>query len=366
MTIRYLFVLTTLGLFALPGCDSADNSNRDDLIGIDSIGGLCSRDTLQKWSKWAMRTDDGLWENAAGHDVRLRLICTYGGEDMMDLPFYKADAIHLAGDTLFVSDQAQEALICMDLDGSVLWRYGEEGEGPSHFAYIGFLDTGSDWIAVCDTYGECVEILNRSGELQTIIPVSNPLDVIALSDSTIAILSKAEQGGDVHIYMLPDSLMFSFGRPSWTHYGTRSNIDLSGLLLGDSIVVMSRFCNQAFFFDMSTRTVSEDFARNYPTEYQTTHDGMAWTVTGQPFLGPESTLCVSLPAFNSMGEFRVSHTPFEEYAPVTIVDRYNLQGNYLDSFCIPIPGGGDCFYSQEYGLFVRQYATGTIYRFEVI
>ncbi len=144
----------------------------------------------------------------------------------------------------------------------------------------------------------------------------------------------------------------------------RSNFDLSGLLLGDSLVVTSKFCNQIFFFDLPNKVVSDDFARIYPTSYQTTHDGVAWPVLGRPFLGPDSTLCVNLPAFNSNAEFRFHSTPFEEYSPVTVIDRYDFQGNYLDSFCIPIRGGGQCIYSSEYGLFVQQYQTSMIYRFK--
>ncbi|MCK5036238.1 MAG: hypothetical protein KAS73_10125 [Candidatus Sabulitectum sp.] len=352
-------------MFAFFGCGSDSAVEPIDSAVVDSVDYRCHPDTLEKWSEWAMRTDEGLWEDEADNSVNLELICTYGGESMMNPPFFKVNSMHLSGDTLFITDQAQEALICMDLEGTVLWQYGEAGEGPGHFTYMGPSDSGSDWIAVCNAFGGRVEILNRSGELQTIISINNPLDVIALSDTSLAILSKAESGGNLHIYNLPDSKLYSFGRPSWTHRGTRSNRDLSGLLLGDYLVVTSKFCNQLFFFDLANRTISYDFARMYPTSYQTTHDGMAWPVMGTPFLGPDSTLCVNLPTFNSNAEFRFNSTPFEEYSPVTIIDRYDLQGNYLDSFCIPIRGGGQCIYSSEYGLFVQQYQTSMIYRFRV-
>lgn len=219
---------------------------------------------------------------------------------------------------------------------------------------------------LCNTYGGRVDILNRSGELQSSISIDNPLDVIVLSETSLAILSKAKNGGNLHVYNLSDSLQYSFGSPAWTHRGLRSNRDLFGLLVGDSLVVTSKFCNQLFFFDLANRTISDDFARTYPTQYQTTTRGTAWTLMGRPFLGPDSTLCVDLPAFSSRAEFRVANTPFEEYSPVTIIDRYDLAGNYLDSFSIPIKGGSQCIYSREYGLFVQQYQTSTIYRFRLL
>ncbi|PIE51794.1 hypothetical protein CSA37_00540 [Candidatus Fermentibacteria bacterium] len=148
-------------------------------------------DTIAKWTDWAMRNVDGLWENDNRHSVEMRLVTSYGGEDSVNPPFYKVNWIHLSGDTLFVSDQAAEKLVCMNLDGTVYWEYGAEGEGPGHFCTIGGIDTSGDWIAVCNIYGGNIEILDRNGELTSIITVSNPQDVIALSDSTLAILSKA-------------------------------------------------------------------------------------------------------------------------------------------------------------------------------
>ncbi len=126
-----------------------------------------------------------------------------------------------------------------------------------------------------------------------------------------------------------------------------------------------RFCNQMYFFDLSNRTVSPDFAREYPADYEVTSQGVAWNVMGTPFLGPDSCICVCLPPFNNDGTFRVTNSPFEEWAQVTIVDRYNRNGEYLDSFCIPVRGVFDCIYSQEYGLLVNQYSTSTIYRLEI-
>jgi hypothetical protein len=359
--ILVLLMCIIVTSFACSNGRSEDNDTTSDLTDY-----LVHPDTLDKWATWAMRTDDGLWEYNPEHSVNLELVSTYGGEDLLNPPFYKVNWMHITGDTLFVSDQAQETLVCMGLDGSFYWSYGEEGEGPGHFCYIGGIDTGSGWVAVCNTYGDRVEILNRSGERISLITVSNPQDVIALSDSTIAVLSKAEHGGNVQVYQLPDSLLYSFGRPEWTHSGIRANSDLAGMLVGDTLIVTSRFCNQIFFFYLEDRTVSDNFAREYPTEYETTRGGVAWSVMGQPFLGIDSTICVELSSFSADAEFKVTNIPFEEWAPVTIIDRYDYTGNYLDSFCIPVRGGSHCIYTDDDELFVRQYSTSTIYRFKVI
>ena len=364
--ILILIGSVTVMSIIMTSCGNDNETWRNLSWPADSAVLLCHPDTLEKWRQWAMRTDEGLWENDPAHNVRLELVKTYGGEEEIEPPFYRINWVHVSGDTIFISDQAQEALICMGMDGSVYWKYGEPGEGPGHFCWIGATDTGSNWIAVCNTNGDKVEILSRDGQRMSIINISNPQDVITLTDTTIAILSKAEPGGDVHVYQLLDTHLYSFGEAPWTHRGVRANRDLGCLLFGDTLVVTSKFCNQIFFYDLENKTLSDDFARKYPTEYQITHGGLAWHVSGRPFLGPDSVLCINLPPFSYNAEFKITYTPFEEWQSTTIIDRYNFNGNYLDSFCIPLRGGFYFSYSLNYGLFVAQTQTGTLYRFEVI
>lgn len=148
MTKYRTFFVIVLAFCLLISCHNESDLREISTQDIQSSRYLCHPDTLGKWSRWAMRTDEGLWEDDETRAINLELICTYGGEDMMNPPFYKVNSMHLTGDTLLITDQAQEALICIDLDGTVLWQYGEEGEGPGHFTYVGPSDSASDWIAV--------------------------------------------------------------------------------------------------------------------------------------------------------------------------------------------------------------------------
>ena len=346
-------------------CGNDNDTGRNISWPADSTILLCHPDTLEKWRQWAMRTDEGLWENDPAHSIRLELIQTYGGEEEIEPPFYRINWIHVSGDTIFISDQAQEALVCMGLDGTVYWKYGESGEGPGHFCWIGATDTGSDWIAVCNTNGDKVEILSRDGQRMSIINISNPQDVITLTDTTIAILSKAESGGDVHVYQLPDTHLYSFGEAPWTHYGLRAEKDLWGLTSDNRLLITSRFCNQIFFYDFESKTVSEDIARLYPTEYLVTGNGLAWFVLYNPFIGPENMLNVCIPAFTKDAGFRKGGISFDDLCSITIVDRYGYNGEYLDSYVIPVRDVRFCAFSPEFGLFVVQWSTGTIFRFSV-
>ena len=356
----------------LLSCNESDEAISRDNPNFNVLG--VPFDTLTKWKTWAMRTDDGLWENETGHTIQLNLVQIYGGENLIDPPFFRLNWLSISGDTIFISDQAQEAIVCMGIDGTVHWTYGEEGEGPGHFCRILATDCSENWIAVCNVYGERIELLSRAGELIRIFSISNPQDVITINDTTFAVLSKSEPGGDVHIFHIEHGLQFSFGEAPWSHHGKRANRDLNGLLIGEQLAVLSRFGNQLFFYDLEDKTVSDDFSRIYPTSFKGTEvftddngavtGGLAYLVMGNFFTGPEGKINVGLMPFAPDGSFRTSGN--DPYGPVTIMDRYDNDGIYLDSYCIPVSGAFFFEYSCEHGLFVYKSATGTLYRFEIM
>ena len=79
------------------------------------------------------------------------------------------------------------------------------------------------------------------------------------------------------------------------------------------------------------------------------------------FIGPEGVINVRLEAIQKDGSVINSRTTIGP-APVTVIDRYSLTGEYLDSYCIPLPNCTDFAYSDPY-LYVSQSYTGTIFQF---
>lgn len=76
-------------MLAFIGCGSDSGIEPIDSAATDSVDYLCHPDTLDKWSEWAMRTDEGLWEDDADRSVNLELIC-------------------------------------MSVDGPIFWEYGQD------------------------------------------------------------------------------------------------------------------------------------------------------------------------------------------------------------------------------------------------
>jgi len=141
-------------------------------------------DTLEKWLSWAYSTDEGLWENDVTKSVELETIDTYGGEADLMPPFFSANFITIHGDTIYIADGSQEALVAMNCDGEQLWITGQLGEGPGSFAMIGSLDRYSDVIAVCNNANSRLDFFSPDGAYLSSIPVSSPQSVVLLSDST--------------------------------------------------------------------------------------------------------------------------------------------------------------------------------------
>lgn len=337
---------------------------------------LAEEDTVLKWQEWAMSSSDGLWENSPPHSFELEYLRSYGGEDNPVPQFFTVNWMEVSGDTLFISDRARESLVCMNSDGEVLWEYGEPGEGPGHFTYIGPVAVSDSWIAVCNIRGDRVELITREGELIESYSIRNPLFVVKISEHEFAILSRAESGGDIHLFDVESGHITSFGECPWPggDFTSWSANEYSAVLVDERYVVMNDFFTYGIYiFDLEQRILINDFIREHPSgdlpeNIMTMNDdgsisGMFFFLLGKLFLGPEGCINIKLAAIQKDGSVISSRETIGP-APVTIIDRYDLNGDYLDSYCIPIPSITDIRCSDTY-LYAAQANTGTIYLFEV-
>ena len=61
---------------------------------------------------------------------------------------------------------------------------------------------------------------------------------------------------------------------------------------------------------------------------------MFFPIGGNIFLGSEGMLNVVVCNYMEDGSF-LSNPDYLDFAPVTAIDRYNWDGDYLDSYCLP-------------------------------
>jgi len=357
-----------------PNSETAIDSHIETID--DPLTLIADSDTLAKWEDWAMRSDEGQWENDPSHNVQLTLVHTFGGEENLDPPFYSVKWMQVSGDTLFIADRARECLVCMNSAGEVLWEYGARGEGPGYFNRIGPIAVSDSWLAICNIDGDRVELITRSGELIEVFNIMNPLYVETIDPETFAVLSIAEAGGDVHLFDINTGHLASFGECPWQggEFIQRSTNAFSAQCINNRYLIVNHFFEyRIVVFDVFEEELIAEFVRNHPSGSLPSSSvsmredesiaGIFFFLLGKMFIGPEGAINIKLDAIQKDGSVINSRTTIGP-APVTVIDRYNLTGEYLDSYCIPLPNCTEFRYSDPY-LYVSQSYTGTVFQFEM-
>jgi len=360
-------------IIILISCGDAPEVSTEESTEYTESPYSCHPDTLEKWKEWAQNSDEGLWEEDPDHSITLTYTRSYAGEEDATPAFYSIRDLEIAGDSIFIADHKGFRIVCMGVDGSVIWDSGEQGEGPGHYNSIYSIAVNDEYVLAADAGLNKVEILDRSGELLELVTVLNPNDVLFINDSTFAVLSSLEPGGDVHVYRCSGEKLFSFGEGYWydlpENLIMRTQDSFNCLMMSDSVLLVSRWETYHIYpYHIGSRNVQSDIARPYPSEAMPPDirfddgvmNGMFYRNMGKLFIGPEGMLNVELPGFSTSGDILTGRN--EERGCVKIVDRYDWDWNYLDSYCIPFNGGVQA-YSEEYGYFVHDYETETLLRF---
>lgn len=323
-------------------------------------------------------SSDGLWEDSGQYSFSLEKIHTFGGEFHPDPPFYKPWFIEMIGDTLLIVDDATQSLVCMDTTGTLFWKFGEAGEGPGYFAGIGHIDVCGDTIAVINNGLSFIELLNRDGTLIQRLSIERPQDLAFIDSRQLLVFSKDQPGGDVHLFDIEsDSIRYSFGDGEWEKYPNRgARYEVWGEFVPpDTVAYLSHFEKKLVFASISNRNSFQTYFRDLPfeiTQGGTSYDEETNTRTEvefplyrSMFIGPHGQLNVrvsNLMADGTMyGSSDCRHQP-----PVTVIDRFNIRGQYLDSYCIPDSSISEIFYNGNGYLLGIQHPTGTIYGYRVI
>ncbi len=288
-------------------------------------------DTLSQWVSWAEESGDGLWEDNS-HRIQLLEAEVYGGQEMP--PFFNVEGFSFSGDTMYVSDPSDQSLVAVSLTtGEQLWKVGEPGEGPGHFNGIGEVAVGNSRIAVCDMFNNRISLVSSSGEFMTDILIQCPFDVMWKND-TLCVLSLVEEK-TLNMYDVKGEFLGSCGElPEELKYLNYINRHLHGVLAPDgSILVISRFLSGIWKIDPVTGT-TDLFAETVFPQGEIINDlqSGAWMVLCRDiFIGPDGMVNVILPMFTEDGG-RLSDGG--EPQMTTAIHRYNMNGEYLDSWAL--------------------------------
>ncbi len=223
-------------------------------------------DTLEKWSAYASSSDEGLWENDESKRIEVIRADTYGGEGDLTPPFFHANFIAVYGDTIYVVDGTQEALIAMNSNGERFWSTGQLGEGPGDFAMIGSVSRFSDVIAVCNNSNNKLDFFSIDGTFLSSISVSGPQNVILLSDSTGLVASKSQPGGNIHIFNRYNGIERSIGEGEWEMFPNnhpRKDLFIAYHPMG-RVACVSQFEDNLFIYDVETGETVHSGTRDFP------------------------------------------------------------------------------------------------------
>lgn len=336
MTCRCLHIMAVGAAVALSGCGGGRPA--DGVQEPDSLGLL-----LADWSEWAEGSDDGLWEHDGSRALHLIELSSFGGDEPSP-PFFSIESFDVSGDTIFITDRQSEQLTALrSTDGSVLWRTGQPGEGPGCFTSIGQVDCSGGLIAVANQGMGRIDLFSRDGTWLESMPSMQPYDLCFVEDSVLAVVSLADPEALVTLVRVDGETLSAFG--TWDHPSAAlppANRILHCALVAPGILaVTSYYANHIQIMDLCGDSMICSFSRDLPVDIpepviggsggMTTFSLQTWIL--DVAAGPSGTIDVLLRPFDD--DRQTVEGPDFEPAGVSIVDRFDLEGGYLDSYAIP-------------------------------
>jgi hypothetical protein len=313
------------------------NAEQKTMEIIDSTDSLSI--VMNEWKDWAESSADGLWENDSSHMVTLDLLHVYGGPEEVDPPFFYPEAFTVQGDTFFVSDGGAQKLVVFNSQGEILWSTEGPGEGPGLFSGVSQLDVVGDIISVSNLGNSRIDLFSTSGEWLKSIRILSAYDIQFLNDSLMVVVKQTSPEGCVMLLSCDGDTLTSFGR--WEEHlgGWGSNRDLHCAVLNSKLLVLTSYYSARIeIYDIAAESLLVDFSRTLPVEIPKPENdnGIVTfnTVILDVFIGPEGMINVLLRPFSPKKTLDLQNEGIADYS---VVDRFNILGQYLDSYVIPAP-----------------------------
>lgn len=315
-------------VFAGFACRSNECENMP-VTGEDAVS-----DTLSAWRTWAESSDDGLW--CGEKRVNLEYIREFTGEEGDN--YFIANDIAINRGKIYITDRCNSRISCINADdGSTLWTFGEPGEGPGHFSFMGHVAVSSSVVYVGNMMNGRIEILSQNGEYVDNIPIMWPYDIILMNDTTLIVMSLSTES----IINLYDAGTNEFRR-SFGQWETKHEENIMGVprnllscALGDSLIgVASCYESTVRIFNIFTEEMIVEFSRNLPFD-PSGGRGRGSVELLDIYAMNDSVLCVLLPHKVTWDKEMLTLDTYDEMAEITVCDRYSINGDYLDSFIFP-------------------------------
>jgi hypothetical protein len=326
---KFLSLTFSIFLAFIIACTNSQGEE-SDTISEDPV----LTDSLMDWNSWAESTGDGLCVDDAY--PMLEKVDEYNGEDYCS--FYQPSTIAVQDSFIYIADQSKESMVCFNfINKEVKWTFGESGEGPGHFSRIGHISCGDDAIFVGNMQNNRIEIVSYSGDYLGSYNISSPFDMAVFQDSVLAVTSTTEDNLVTLFNTNTGERIGSFGE--WES-GNDVNVGFSNrnmlvCPINDSLLAVASFYESRIaIFDILNEEFVSDFYRELPFTIEDNEPGTFRIHIVDLFTYSDSVLCVVLPAL-TIDRKPVTNETINLLAELTVVDRYSISGDYLDSFVIP-------------------------------
>lgn len=334
--------LFTIAFLALFSCSSESRREISNELVSSGIASIACDSTSYAWKAFLESSDDGLWEGDNEHFVSYNNIILITDPEAVRPVVYNPFAICSFGDTIYISDAATQKILAIDKTGNLLWEAGGHGEGPGEFPSVSTLTASSQYVVALNNHLSRIEFFYRDGVFSHSLVIPGAQDITTINDTTFVVGSTYADGGDLHIITSTQNTIQSFGEAPLNTYTEIPRSDLMRLCYNgyDRVAVFNRYEGLLAIYDITTEECVFEGRRNYPMTIQpptpigTEGRHRHTPIGGNCFLGSEGMINVVIP--NVMNDSTFISTPeYLDYAPITAIDRYDWDGNYLDSYCLP-------------------------------
>lgn len=363
----WVLLLAILSIvFASIGCESSESHSDQpqDHATLDY-------EVMHEWKLYLESSDDGLWEDNIQHSVTFSTVDQYGDSSGQVLEVYRPVSLCEYDGNVYITDAATYQIIACDSDGSELWRAGGQGEGPGEFTMMTSIAAVNDYVLALNPGLSRIEVFFRdSGEYSHSITFVAAEDIIAIDDSTVAVGSRMGTNGDIHILDVQGETLSEFGVTETIDYYSIPRSDLMRLCTDGNgrICIFNRYEGLLAIYDIESEECCFRGSRTYPATpeppLETVDDNgdvrfVHFPIGGNAYCGPGGMINVIVCNIMQDGSF-ISDPDYLDFAPITAVDRYDWEGNYLDSYCLPDSCINRAVYLQDGRIIARNYAEGSV------
>lgn len=331
-------------VFLLISCGGEEEQTQ-----ADSYQEMHANDSIlvqsREWVEYFESSDVGLWEDSLNHLLEYTITGPLVVESEIEPVLFQPFALCSYGDTVFVTDAATRKILALDSNGKILWSIGGQGEGPGLFVHMSTIAVSECYVAALNYALARIDFFNRDGSFSHSLSFQLPQDIVCIDDTTFAVASSQNPGGQIHIVNPATGVLKSFGSAEFDKYADILRMDLMRLCYGGNgrIALFNRYEGLLAIYDIETEERIFGGSRSYPATPTAPisyigEDGrdhmVFFPIGGNAFLGPEGMLNVIICNYMDDGSF-ISDPEYLDFAPITCVDRYDWDGNYLDSYCLP-------------------------------